>query len=388
LNYVFPQFLSSASQEAKGVVPMLRLYDSLFIPYPFPSEKYGHAQFTWGGGMEHQTMSFMVNFSYDLMAHEVAHQWFGDMVTCGSWNDLWHNEGYATYLTALAYEFLKSKEEFRFQMRAMRNNITQNDNGSVKPSDTSRVNVLFNGRLTYRKGAWLLHMLRNQVGDSMFFEGCRQFLTGGNRSYGFSTTDEFRQVMEAVSGQDLKWFIKQWYEGQGHPELKINWQQRGNEVQLSIGQTPSNPTMPFWRIPVPMEFRNAEGRTERRTFYPDSLQKIYRFSLAFSADTAIFDPDITVLAKFSVGGMNLDAVQQEEIVLQPNPTVDFWTLYARNPIIQRVEVYNAVGQRLWVTKLDSALSVRIDTRNWPAGTYITKIFTDSFVYSKKCLKID
>jgi hypothetical protein len=63
-------------------------------------------------------------------------------------------------------------------------------------------------------------------------------------------------------------------------------------------------------------------------------------------------------------------------------------LYARNPIIQRVEVYNAVGQRLWVTKLDSALSVRIDTRNWPAGTYITKIFTDSFVYSKKCLKID
>jgi aminopeptidase N len=388
LNYVFPQFLSSASQEAKGVVPMLRLYDSLFIPYPFPSEKYGHAQFTWGGGMEHQTMSFMVNFSYDLMAHEVAHQWFGDMVTCGSWNDLWLNEGYATYLTALAYEFLKSKEEFRFQMRAMRNNITQNDNGSVKPSDTSRVNVLFNGRLTYRKGAWLLHMLRNQVGDSMFFEGCRQFLTGGNRSYGFSTTDEFRQVMEAVSGQDLKWFIKQWYEGQGHPELKINWQQRGNEVQLSIGQTPSNPTMPFWRIPVPMEFRNAEGRTERRTFYPDSLQKIYRFSLAFSADTAIFDPDITVLAKFSVGGMNLDAVQQEEIVLQPNPTVDFWTLYARNPIIQRVEVYNAVGQRLWVTKLDSALSVRIDTRNWPAGTYITKIFTDSFVYSKKCLKID
>jgi hypothetical protein len=194
--------------------------------------------------------------------------------------------------------------------------------------------------------------------------------------------------MEAVSGQYFKWFIKQWYEGQGHPELKINWQQRGNEVQLSIGQTPSNPTMPFWRIPVPMEFRNAEGRTERRTFYPDSLQKIYRFSLAFSADTAIFDPDITVLAKFSVGGMNLDAVQQEEIVLQPNPTVDFWTLYARNPIIQRVEVYNAVGQRLWVTKLDSALSVRIDTRNWPAGTYITKIFTDSFVYSKKCLKID
>ena len=388
LNYVFPQFLSTASQEAKGVLPMLRLYDSLFIPYPFPSEKYGHAQFTWGGGMEHQTMSFMVNFSYDLMAHEVAHQWFGDMVTCGSWNDLWLNEGYATYLTALAYEFLKSKEEFRFQMRIMRNNITQNDNGSVKPSDTSRVNVLFNGRLTYRKGAWLLHMLRHQVGDSMFFEGCRQFLTGGNRAYGFSTTDEFRQVMEAVSGQDLKWFMKQWYEGQGHPELKMNWQQRGNTVKFSVQQTPSNPTVPFWRIPIPVEFRNSEGKSERKVFYPDSLSKNYTFSLSFAADTAIFDPEVSVLAKFSIGGMNLDAVQQEDIIMQPNPGIDYWDVYARNPVIQRVEVYNAVGQRLWVTTLDSALSVRIDTRNWPVGTYITKIFTDNFVYSKKCLKID
>ncbi len=388
LNYVFPQFLSTASQEAKGVLPMLRLYDSLFVPYPFPSEKYGHAQFTWGGGMEHQTMSFMVNFSYDLMAHEVAHQWFGDMVTCGSWNDLWLNEGFATYLTALAYEFLKSKEEFRFQMRIMRNNITQNDDGAVKPSDTSRVNVLFNGRLTYRKGAWLLHMLRHQVGDSMFFEGCRQFLTGGNRAYGFSTTDEFRQVMEAVSGQDLKWFITQWYEGQGHPELKMNWQQRGNTVMFSVQQTPSNPTVPFWRIPIPVEFQNSEGKSERKVFYPDSLSKNYTFSLPFAADTAIFDPEVSVLAKFSIGGMNLDAIQQEDIVLQPNPGVDFWNLYARNPVIQRVEVYNAVGQRVWVQHLDSALSVKIDTRFWPSGTYITKIYTDNFVYSKKCLKID
>ena len=388
LNYVFPQFLSTASQEAKGVLPMLRLYDSLFVPYPFPSEKYGHAQFTWGGGMEHQTMSFMVNFSYDLMAHEVAHQWFGDMVTCGSWNDLWLNEGFATYLTALAYEFLKSKEEFRFQMRIMRNNITQNYDGAVKPSDTSRVNVLFNGRLTYRKGAWLLHMLRHQVGDSMFFEGCRQFLTGGNRAYGFSTTDEFRQVMEAVSGQYLKWFITQWYEGQGHPELKMNWQQRGNTVKFSVQQTPSNPTVPFWRIPIPVEFQNREGKAERKVFYPDSLSKNYTFSLPFAADTAIFDPEVSVLAKFSIGGMNLDAIQQEDIVLQPNPGVDFWNLYARNPVIQRVEVYNAVGQRVWVQHLDSALSVKIDTRFWPSGTYITKIYTDNFVYSKKCLKID
>ena len=388
LNYVFPQFLSSASQEAKGVLPMLRLYDSLFIPYPFPKEKYGHAQFTWGGGMEHQTMSFMVNFSYDLMAHEVAHQWFGDMVTCGSWNDLWLNEGFATYLTALAYEFLKSKEDFRFQMRAMRNNITQDDNGAVKPSDTSRVNVLFNGRLTYRKGAWLLHMLRYQVGDSMFFEGCRQFLTGGKRAYGFSTTQEFRQVMESVSGQDLTWFIKQWYEGQGHPELKMNWQQRGNEVNLSVLQTPSNATVPFWRIPIPIEFRNEKGQVSRKVFYPDSLNQDFKFNLDFAADTAIFDPEVSVLAKFSIGGMNLDAIQKEDIVIQPNPGVETWQIYSRNPNLQKVEVYNSLGQRIWAQQLDSALSVKINLKSWPVGTYFARIYTDNFVYSRKCLKID
>jgi aminopeptidase N len=189
LNYVFPQFEASSRSEVKDILPMLRLMDSLFIPYPFEKEKYGHAQFTWGGGMEHQTMSFMVNFSFDLMAHEVAHQWFGDMVTCGSWNDLWLNEGYATYLTAVCHEYLRGKEDFKFQMRAMRNNITAKDDGSVKPSDTSQVNVLFNGRLTYRKGAWLLHMLRNELGDSLFFEGCRTFLTGGDRAFAFSTTN-------------------------------------------------------------------------------------------------------------------------------------------------------------------------------------------------------
>lgn len=388
LNYVFPQFLNSASQEAKGVLPMLRLYDSLFIPYPFPSEKYGHAQFTWGGGMEHQTMSFMVNFSYDLMAHEVAHMWFGDMVTCASWNDLWLNEGYATYLTALAYEFLQNKEAFRMQMRMMRGNITQADNGSVKPSDTSKVNVLFNGRLTYRKGAWLLHMLRYKLGDSLFFEGCRQFLTGGNRPYGFSTTSEFESVMENVSGMDLTVFMKQWYEGQGHPELKINWQQRGNEMQLTVQQTPSHPSVPFWRIPIPMRFQNKKGNVEDRVFYPDSLNKVYRFSLPFSADTAIFDPEVNVLAKFSVGGMNLDAVQQDEVVIQPNPGTDYWMIYARNPQIQKIEVYNLVGQRVYEESLDSALSVRVDLRFLPSGTYVTKIFTDNFVYSNKCIKID
>ena len=144
VNYVFPQFRTDAERETRDVLPMIRLFDSLFVPYPFEKEKYGHAQFTWGGGMEHQTMSFMVNFSYDLMAHELAHQWFGDMVTCGTWQDLWLNEGFATYLTVMTTEYLKSKEEANGKLRGMRSNICGNDGGSVFPTsyrDWETVNV-------------------------------------------------------------------------------------------------------------------------------------------------------------------------------------------------------------------------------------------------------
>ncbi|MEC8693362.1 MAG: M1 family aminopeptidase [Bacteroidota bacterium] len=386
LNYVFPQFEASSRSEVKDILPMLRLMDSLFIPYPFEKEKYGHAQFTWGGGMEHQTMSFMVNFSFDLMAHEVAHQWFGDMVTCGSWNDLWLNEGYATYLTAVCHEYLRGKEDFKFQMRAMRNNITAKDDGSVKPSDTSQVNVLFNGRLTYRKGAWLLHMLRNEMGDSLFFEGCRTFLTGGNRAYAFSTTNEYREVMESVSGRDLHWFFKQWYEGQGHPELKINWEQQGREVKIKIDQTPSHPSVPMWKIQVPIEFSNVNGESELCILQPKELSFDTVITLGFAADTAVFDPNITVLAKASLGGLNLNKIQKEEVVVAPNPSATEWNIYARNQILQKVEVYNDIGQLVYSKSLDSAFNTKIPLLGLSSGTYITRIYTDNIVYSRKCIK--
>lgn len=388
LNYVFPQFEASSRQEAKGVLPMLRLFDSLFIPYPYPSEKYGHAQFTWGGGMEHQTMSFMVNFSYDLMAHEVAHQWFGNMVTCGSWNDLWLNEGYATYLTALCYEFLQSEDAFKFQMRAMRNAIVARDDGSVKPKDTTQVNVLFNGRLTYRKGAWLLHMLRDEMGDSAFFQGCRDFLTGGNRAFAFSTTSEFQRVMEDASGHDLNWFFKQWYEGEGHPELKINWEQRGRSVKISIDQSPSHVSVPFWRVPVPMLFSSDLGESQLVVLNPRDLSFDTTINLEFSADTAVFDPNVTVLAKSSVGGLNLDKTQEEEVVIAPNPSSNVWNVYARNPIIQRIEVFDAVGRKIFEEDFNSAFNAKIPAHLWSNGTFITKIYTQNLVYSRRCIKSD
>ncbi len=386
VNYVFPQFLESSKTQAKVTVPMLRLFDSLFVEYPFTKEKYGHSQFTWGGGMEHQTMSFMVNFSFDLIAHELAHQWFGNLITCASWNDLWLNEGFATYLTALTHEYLISDEDFKNQMRGMRGSITADPNGAVFPSDTSIVNVLFNGRLRYQKGAWLLHMLRHKIGDSLFYEGNRQYINA-LKEKGFGTTDEYKNIMQQVSGVDLDLFFNQWFFGEGHPNLKINWRQRANDVKVEITQSPSNNSVPFWKIPVPLLFSN-KTQTKLITFYPDSLQQSFEIKLPFSADTAIWDPEVSVLAKTSLGGVNLDKIQEDEIVVFPNPGQGKFKLVSRNPNINQVEVYNSLGQLVLKDEFYGVQNCDISSKSLSDGVFYIRIYTDNFVYLKiwSCVK--
>jgi aminopeptidase N len=98
LNYVFPEDSGSFAQLTRDIIPVVQLFDSLWGIYPYQDEKYGHYQSGWRGGMEHQTMSMVHNGNFDLLAHELAHQWFGDKVTCGSWQDIWLNESWATYI--------------------------------------------------------------------------------------------------------------------------------------------------------------------------------------------------------------------------------------------------------------------------------------------------
>lgn len=387
LNYVFPQFRTDAERETKDVLPMIRLFDSLFVPYPFEKEKYGHAQFTWGGGMEHQTMSFMVNFSYDLMAHELAHQWFGDMVTCGTWQDLWLNEGFATYLTVMTTEFLRSKEESYGKLRGMRSNITGNDGGSVFPKDTLNVGSLFNGRLTYNKGAWLLHMLRDKLGDSAFFEGCRLYLNGKNTRHGFAKTADLAWYMEKASGRNLDTFFQQWYYGEGFPYLKINWKQKGKTVTLACEQTPSHNSVPYWHVRIPLLLR-GEGKEKLVLWEPKQLVGELKLLVDFEVDTVIFDPFVKLLAKVSIGGMNLNKVQENAFVLFPNPTAGSFVLYARNPSAIVMEVFDAVGQKVMDidTKGNVTKQLTVSLGELSAGPYFLRINDGNFVYSYKLLK--
>ncbi len=301
LNYVYPCSASSAPAQTPQLIPVMQLFIDLFGDYPFTDEKYGHAQFGWSGGMEHTTMTFIYNFSHYLMSHELAHQWFGDQITCQSWRDIWLNEGFATYLEGMTYEHhLSTTNTWSNWLQTRINAVTYQTWGSVWVDDTTSVSRIFNGRLSYSKGALLLHMLRWKMGDSDFFAAINNYLQDPDLAYGYATTTDLKNHLEAQSGLDLTEFFDDWFYGQGWPTYDVAWHQNTNkDVVVTINQTTSHPSVPFFEMPVPIQFYN-DTDTVLLVFDHTHSGQVFTSSIPFVATGATFDPDKWLLAKHSI----------------------------------------------------------------------------------------
>jgi aminopeptidase N len=169
-TYCYPENLTYFQSGTPNLTYAMQLYHNKFGDYPFIKEKYGHVQFHWGGGMEHQTSTFVTDVSENLTSHELGHQWFGDKITCGSWTDIWLNEGFATHSTRL-YRDTKYAVNAAALLNERRNEInfiTSAPDGSVWVDDTTSVNRIFSNRLTYYKGSYLIMMLRWILSDNTF----------------------------------------------------------------------------------------------------------------------------------------------------------------------------------------------------------------------------
>jgi aminopeptidase N len=369
LNYVYPELIADAQSKTPLIFPVMQLFDSLFGAYPFEQEKYGHAQFSRGGGMEHQTISFMSNFDYDLMAHELAHQWFGDKITCNSWQDIWLNEGFATYLTALCYDFLKPNEWVNY-IGKIKTDVLKKNDGAVFVADTLNVGRIFDGRLTYDKGAMVLHMLRLTLGDAVFFSALKNYINQPNLNYGFSSTNVFKAGLESFSGKDLNDFFAQWLYGEGYPIFTIQWKKNGTTQAIEISQQTSSPITNHFDIAVPLLFKGA-GFEQYALIQPNNQNSTYYIDLPGEATELLFDPYNQILAKGSViSAGSFD----KNVKIYPNPAQNTVTFSSPNLAILNIELISTEGKKvLQTTSFDQYSNTQIvDISNLSPGLYIYK----------------
>jgi aminopeptidase N len=298
LNYIYPEYLETAKTKSAEILSIMQFYNEKFIPYPFATEKYGHAQFGWGGGMEHQTMSFMSNLKYELVAHEMAHQWFGDYITLASWHDIWLNEGFATYLTGLVFENLQNGVWWPIWKSGQVKKITSYPDGSVYVADTTNIDRLFNSRLSYSKGAYLLQMLRWEMGDAQFFQGLNNYLKDPEVVNAFASQNEFVAHMELVADTSFTGFFKDWYYGEGYPTYQLSYYTDYADLgkqKLRISQTTSHPSVSFFKMHVPIRVWKNGNYTDLRLYNTEQNQE-FEIS-ATKIDSIQFDPKQWLCAK-------------------------------------------------------------------------------------------
>jgi hypothetical protein len=295
-TYCYPESLTSFQSGTINTLNAMQLFDTLYSPYPFMNEKYGHVQFGWGGGMEHQTATFVVNINESLCAHELAHQWFGDKITCGSWKDIWLNEGFATHLASIYME-KKYPASVITTRRNEISNITSQPGGSVEVDDTSNVGRIFDGRLSYTKGSHLLYMLRWILGENVFRTAIKNYQTDPAVIYGFARTTDLKRNLEQASGLNLTYFFNEWFSGQGYPTYNVQWSNIGlGNVWIKMNQVTSHVSVPFFELPVALQFRNA---TQQATVVVNNLFNGETFirPIGFVADTVFIDPEAWLITR-------------------------------------------------------------------------------------------
>jgi aminopeptidase N len=386
LNYVYPEDSLTSYPKVNLIKPIFELYDSLFTPYPFMNEKYGHAQFGWGGGMEHQTMSSMGTFSEHLMSHELAHQWFGDKITCGSWSDIWLNEGFATYCTGLFYKHVATAW-WRPWREDMINTITSLPDGSVYNSDTTNVNRIFSSRLSYKKGAFLLHMLTWKLGEADFTQAIRNYLEDINLAYKYATTPSLINHLEQVSAIDLTEFFNDWFYGEGYPSYQIVWNQNGSEVNFRVEQTQSHPSVSFYEMPIPI-YISGQGMDTTLVFEHTFSGQHFQANVPFIVDSIVFDPELWILSKNNTVVVGIEEYLNESNVdVYPNPTKDIITIQAQHTI-KNINVLDVLGNQLQIKEVFQDANKRlINLSNLKNGIYIIEIEFQEGIVRKRINKI-
>lgn len=376
--YVFDASYNAALAGVAQMPAAFDRYIQLFGDYPFKKEKYGMTELGYYGAIENQTNTITNNMGtswYYTSVHELAHQWFGGMITCTDWHHGWLNEGFASYSEALISEHLNGFASYKSYMTT----FEWYSGGSVYlPQDTDAFNI-FQG-IIYKKGAYVLHMLRGVLGDSVFFNCMKTYATSAAFKYRHATTEDFKQVCESVSGQNLQYFFDQWIYDKYYPRYKYNFYSRssGASTALTICQQqgPVNNWRPVFKMPLQIRFQFATAADTLITVMNDKLCQNYFFNFIDSVVSVSIDPDKWVL-KGVVRDLTLDVSvnelsDQEGIVIYPNPATDLITVVANAGVSGSVyTITDLLGKTVLTGKLAPGSS-KVAIHSLPVGMYLLK----------------
>ncbi len=304
-----------AMQGFAPAIPSLKFFSQTVAPYPYDKLALivGATRF---GGMENssaivftsnlfagrngQPASQLFNIprrTVNLIAHEIAHQWFGDSVTGVTWADLWLSEGFATYFAGLFIQEFEGEKEFQDYMKQTAETYLRYSRNNRKPifdTETENLNQLLNAN-NYQKGAWVLHMLRSTLGDRAFFQGVRAYYHKHQNSTAGS--EDLRVALERASRVDLRPFFRSWVYGAGHPRYELSWQWRRNRrvVRLHLKQLQPEP---FFPNPMTIDVVTARG-TRRVILRPVSKETVKDVRLIAAPLRVHLDRDNQILKELS-----------------------------------------------------------------------------------------
>lgn len=387
LEYVYPEDSTSLVNKTSYLVNIIKFYNEKFGLYPFANEKYGQAEFGWGGGMEHQTMTFLGAYDEEIMSHELAHQWFGDYITCNSWHNIWLNEGFAVYLEGLTAEAGLAPYSWDEWKSNTIQYATMYRNGSVYCTDTSTSDNIFNYGLTYMKGGYILNTLRWTVGDSAFFQGLRNYLADTNLTYGFGTIEALKGHLEKTGNCDLTDFFNQWYYGKGYPVYKITWMQDSqNQIFINLQQTTTNSAVSFFKEKIQLKL---VGNNNDTIVIVNNIKndESFEFDLNFKVSNVIFDPEKWILTINPLITQKTE-IKDTKIDLFPNPASNDINIdVPANFTVISYQIYDTLGT-LIISKSDNidGKKIKIDVSDLKKGTYILILQLNNGFVSKKFIK--
>jgi aminopeptidase N len=397
LNYVLPEHLTDALATLPRTVDMLGVFSKAYGLYPFIREKYGHTEFGFGGAMEHQTMTSTTTFNEETISHELTHQWFGDCITCATWQELWLNEGFATYGSGIYIEATYGDSAYHAYMNG-RMTSAKGAIGSLYVQDTSDVRSLFSNARVYSKGASVLHMLRHVLGDSLYYRSIRAYIADPRFRYNVATTRGFQSVCELVSGKSLGYFFDQWVFGEKYPIYRPAWsvQRAGSasSVEVRLGQLTRTVNPTFFTMPVDLRFSGNGLDTTVTVFHTFDGQQFF-FLFPVSPTQMTLDPGNWILKDLAPPDVPIP-LSAELDQNYPNPFNAGTTIGFSIPKREKVtlRIFSILGELVRVL-LDGEMEPGFQTVRWdgrtadgaaaPSGSYLYRLATGTSSVSRSMI---